>query len=114
MALTPKQVDFEPSSNLIQQDNTGALVSPTSESAFFSTSQWGIDCRLGVEYVHVTTSERDAVVAMYRQRKGLRYLITDIQRTPDQVISGATTGTISYQIINITQVLRTLSLLINF
>jgi hypothetical protein len=33
----------------------------------------------------------------------LRYLITDIQRTPDQVISGATTGTISYQIINISQ-----------
>jgi hypothetical protein len=65
--VTNKVQDFEPSINIVQQDNTGALVSPTSESAFFSTSQWGIDCRLGIEYVHVTTSERDAVVAMYRQ-----------------------------------------------
>jgi len=47
----------------LTQDNTGALDSPTTESAFFSGSQYGFDCRLGIEYVHVTTSERDAVVA---------------------------------------------------
>lgn len=99
------EIDFEPSVNLVQQDNTGTLVSPTSESAFFNSTPYGVDCRLGIEYVHVTTSERDAVVAMYRQRKGLRYLITDIQRSPGQIFAAASNvnQTQSFQLINMTQ-----------
>jgi len=120
------EIDFEPSVNLVQQDNTGSLVSPTTEPAFFASSPLGYDCRLGVEYVHVTTSERDAVVAyaftslifqsslyshnflfrMYRQRKGLRYLIIDVQNAPDQVVDFSQTisgGILSYQVLNINQ-----------
>lgn len=117
------EIDFEPSVNLVQQDNTGSLQSPTTEPAFFASSPLGYDCRLGVEYVHVTTSERDAVVAcvalifqsllylffeyrMYRQRKGLRYLIIDVQNAPDQVVDSTQTisgGILSYQVLNINQ-----------
>jgi hypothetical protein len=91
--------------NVVQQDAAAALVAPTSEQAFFSGSQYGFDCRLGIEYVHVTTSERDAVVALYRSRKGLRYLICEVQRPPDQVISQTQTiaGTLSYQVLNVNQ-----------
>jgi hypothetical protein len=101
------EVDFEPSVNLVQQDFNGALVAPVNEQAFFTTLPYGVDCRLGIEYVHVTTSERDAVVALYRSRKGLRYLINEVQRPPDQVIPQATasnTGqTISWQVLNVNQ-----------
>jgi len=89
----------------VQQDFAGALAAPTSEQGFFASGQYGFDCRLGIEYVHVTTSERDAVVALYRSRKGLRYLICEVQRPPDQVISGTqgVAGTISYQVLNVNQ-----------
>jgi len=99
------EIDFEPSLNLVQQDFAGAIAAPTNEQAFFASSQYGFDCRLGIEYVHVTTSERDAVVALYRSRKGLRYLINEVQRPPDQIISQTQTcaGTISYQVLNVSQ-----------
>ncbi len=89
----------------MQQDNTGALVSPTSEGAFFTSQPYGIDFRLGIEFVHVTTSERDSVVALYRQRKGLRYLITDIQRGTPQVFDASLSvaGQTTFQVINATQ-----------
>lgn len=89
----------------MQQDNTGLLASPTSEQAFFTTQPYGVDCRLGIEYVHVTASERDSVVALYRQRKGLRYLITDIQRAPPQILAPTVgvAGLQSWQLLNINQ-----------
>jgi hypothetical protein len=44
-------------------------------------------------------------VSMYRARKGLRYLINDVQRPPDQVIGLGQniSGVYSYQLLNITQ-----------
>lgn len=43
---------------------------------------------------------------MYRQRKGLRYLIIDVQRAPDQVVESGQVisgGILSYQVLNINQ-----------
>jgi hypothetical protein len=43
---------------------------------------------------------------MYRQRKGLRYLIIDVQNAPDQVVDSTQTisgGILSYQVLNINQ-----------
>lgn len=100
------EVDFEPSTSLVQQDNTGALVSPATESGFFAGSPFGYNCRLGVEYVHVTTSERDAVVGLYRQRKGIRILMIDVQNAPDQIIpptQGVDGSSINFQLLNVTQ-----------
>lgn len=99
------EIDLEPSVNLIQQDDTTPVASPTTEAAFFQSAPYGIDCRLGIEYVHVTTTERDAVVAMYRQRKGLRYLITDVQRSPPTIFAASSNvnQTQSFQLINMTQ-----------
>lgn len=91
----------------MQQDFSGAVASPSAEASFFTGTPFGFPCTLGIEYVHVTTSERDAVVAMYRQRKGLRYLICDIQRSPGQVFSASTNlanaGTQSFMLINMSQ-----------
>ena len=53
---------------------------------------------------------------MYRARKGLRYLINDVQRPPDQVVSSSQTvqGTISYQLLNITQPVFSLHFLLRW
>jgi hypothetical protein len=85
------EIDFEPSVNLIQQyapgpvaatgipASVGGVASPGWTDATFFDSALGHACQLRVEYVHVTSSERNAVGSLYRSGDGLRYLLTDVQ-----------------------------------
>lgn len=83
------EIDFESSLNLIQQFAPGpvpatglpATVAGTAgwnESTFFDNGL-GHGCQLRVEYIHVTSTERNAINSLYRSGDGLRYLLSDIQ-----------------------------------
>lgn len=85
------EIDWEPSVNLLQQWSPGpvaatglpasvsGIASPGWTDASFFDNSLTHGCQLRVEYVHVTSTERAAVGALYRSGDGLRYLLTDIQ-----------------------------------